>query len=672
MHQRNRSLAFGDYADSSTFSCPAITTCPILCVANIDDCPTSCEQQPYDDANANVDYEVCSDGSCINANNGESSCGQFNTANPCQCERLPLACPKIIDDYSSCQSNYADYYADNASCLEYQRQSLPRVDFHAFAGGYLYMGTITGAMLLWCRMNRREGSVVGLECAASACVGGGKATIGAKGRSIGDWEGESKSVSDENESSAPYYNAETHLNGSEWTQTGYKSTSIGMCLCALIVVTHAAIQLLLLYLSIEYYKQQGAIVNMGDPMFYDDVQVLMAFEIVWTVGFLWCFFLKYPCSIRSLFLRRCLHEEATFVAVTAPIMAADTHYDNKWITRLLMRMGYAFRSALSFLYSDEMQTTALQEVTFCEVHVDPKTGSKHFYFRMRRYIYNPELKRFIPGCWNAKTNIGTWLDKSYMYCGLTTHEADRRLGIVGPNVLDLKKPTLFGSIKNEFSKPFYLYQNFMVWTWGPFWYYFMAVVYALIGITGGMVVAIFQYGSDMDLYRLMVTEGTVEVVRDGGTVIKMDQTDVVPGDVIKLSPGIAFFDMCVLQAKHILVDESALTGEVHPISKIPLDPAHSTTLYNTRTHKTSTISAGTTILECGGGRGISDGDLAVVTETGSFTAKGELLCDVLSYQRHKFKFDTEVKLILAILVVEAIMMLALVFRVIEDNWVYSW
>jgi magnesium-transporting ATPase (P-type) len=291
---------------------------------------------------------------------------------------------------------------------------------------------------------------------------------------------------------------------------------------------------------------------------------------------------------------------------------------------------------------------------------------------MRRYIYNPELKRFIPGCWNAKTNIGTWLNKSYMYCGLTTHEADRRLGIVGPNVLDLKKPTLFGSIKNEFSKPFYLYQNFMVWTWGPFWYYFMAVVYALIGITGGMVVAIFQYGSDMDLYRLMVTEGTVEVVRDGGTVIKMDQTDVVPGDVIKLSPGIAFFDMCVLQAKHILVDESALTGEVHPISKIPLDPAHSTTLYNTRTHKTSTISAGTTILECGGGRGISDGDLAVVTETGSFTAKGELLCDVLSYQRHKFKFDTEVKLILAILVVEAIMMLALVFRVIEDNWVYSW
>ena len=83
---------------------------------------------------------------------------------------------------------------------------------------------------------------------------------------------------------------------------------------------------------IEYYKQQGAISNMGNPIFYDDVQVLMAFEIVWTIGFLWCFFLKYPYSIRSLFLRRCLHEEATYIAVSAPIHVVDTHYQNKWIT----------------------------------------------------------------------------------------------------------------------------------------------------------------------------------------------------------------------------------------------------------------------------------------------------------------------------------------------------
>lgn len=61
------------------------------------------------------------------------------------------------------------------------------------------------------------------------------------------------------------------------------------------------------------------------------------------------------------------------------------------------------------------------------------------------------------------STIGNWLDDSTKYKGLATDEAIKRLGIVGQNTLDLKKPTIIGSILREFSKPFYLYQNFMVW-----------------------------------------------------------------------------------------------------------------------------------------------------------------------------------------------------------------
>ena len=61
------------------------------------------------------------------------------------------------------------------------------------------------------------------------------------------------------------------------------------------------------------------------------------------------------------------------------------------------------------------------------------------------------------------STIGNWLSKEQLQHGLSSHEAARRLGVVGPNVLDLKKPTILGSIVREFSKPFYLYQNFMVW-----------------------------------------------------------------------------------------------------------------------------------------------------------------------------------------------------------------
>ena len=129
--------------------------------------------------------------------------------------------------------------------------------------------------------------------------------------------------------------------------------------------------------------------------------------------------------------------------------------------------------------------------------------------------------------------------------------------------------------------------------------------------------------------------------------------------------------MAILQASALLVDESALTGEVHPIAKIQLDPANADLTYNPRTNKSSTISAGTTILECGEGLG-SEGDLALVTKTGSFTSKGELLSDVLSYERHKFKFDTEVKLVLGILSIEGMIMLSVVASLVQDHWVYSW
>ena len=61
----------------------------------------------------------------------------------------------------------------------------------------------------------------------------------------------------------------------------------------------------------------------------------------------------------------------------------------------------------------------------------------------------------------------------------------------------------------------------------------MAIVNSVVRVTGGLVVAVFQYTSDKSLYQLMVMEGTAEVLR-GGKMMTMEQTDVVPGDIIRL------------------------------------------------------------------------------------------------------------------------------------------
>ncbi len=47
------------------------------------------------------------------------------------------------------------------------------------------------------------------------------------------------------------------------------------------------------------------------------------------------------------------------------------------------------------------------------------------------------------------------------------------------------------------------------------------------------MVAVFQYMSDKDLYQLMLMKGTAQVLR-GGEMITIDQTEVVPGDIVRL------------------------------------------------------------------------------------------------------------------------------------------
>ena len=182
-----------------------------------------------------------------------------------------------------------------------------------------------------------------------------------------------------------------------------------------------------------------------------------------------------PPLVFFLVLTGCLPKDANYIAVTAPVQSIVDNYKNDYIVKLLATLSRIFHGVLSFVYSDTSQRlTQGVHVTFCKVKVDAKTGSRYFYFRYRRYIFDASQNTFIPGCWDIqqdeKRTIGHWLDRSYLYEGLSNEEASMRRGIVGPNVLDLKKPTIIMSIANEFSKPFYLYQNFLVWTWGKIAY----------------------------------------------------------------------------------------------------------------------------------------------------------------------------------------------------------
>lgn len=179
-----------------------------------------------------------------------------------------------------------------------------------------------------------------------------------------------------------------------------------------------------------------------------------------------------------------------------------------------------------------------------------------------------------------------------------------------------------------------------------FWYYYMALVWMFVILAGLTVVVIFQYRNEDSLYQLTRISGMVRVVREGDTK-EIPQEELVPGDVLLVDTGMAFCDMLLVEGGATLVDEGALTGEAHPIGKLPVDRSLGDQAYDVTTHKRSTILAGTRVIESENGR-------AICLKTASFTARGELIRDIFTYKRHQFKFDTEVPIVLAILICYAI------------------
>ena len=592
---------WGDYVDP-TFNCPAETTCQVICVDGENLCTTACP---------NAGNSLCADGSCA------ETC-ENGLASPCTAECAPVACAKVIDFLNNCEELYGPYYKKSAECSSEEEQvSTKMFSFKepGFLFFYCWMGAIYGSIFLWCLFNQKLRPVPS------------KDLIPVAGASV------------------------------TWKQTAYKLNIVGGFLYASVVATCILLEGLLLFLVISFYAQQGAI-NAWEPLFEDKEQSLLAFIIAWCVTAFWLFTLKFPHSISSLFLRRCDFFEATHIAILAPVESPDLYTTQdppyiKCLQRFIAGVVNGVQSAFGFFYS-EMPT--LGEIKYCKVMNDD--GLRYIYFRLRRYIYDEETSSFIAGCCDTPTS-------AFSIEGLSEKEATKRIRLVGPNVIQIAKPNVMHSVLSEFSGPFYIYQNLLIWVWCPMWYYYMAVVYLIVVSASGISVGLSKYSNAKMLYHLTHVYGELRVIRDG-KVVTLSQKEVVPGDIVYIEPGFSQCDMVVLKHTNLVVDESALTGESTPVAKTAF-PKDENVSYDKSLHKKHTIFAGTNVLETSA----SDQDLAMVTNTASFTSKGELLRDILSYKRHSFKFDTEVKLVCLILLCYGIIGFAIVIKLIQDPFEYS-
>jgi len=443
-------IAYEGYVDP-TFNCPATTTCPKVCVANVTQCPT--EMLCPDDE------ELCADGSCATKCTGQEE-------TECDFKCAPISCARVIDTFDQCKIKYKALYEAEAECGEIETNVETRKLYFTEPGfifTYFTFVFATFSIWAWCFFNQRLSPVPGSTKSLDL-----------------DFSG----------------SAEKTLG----FQTGYQSHIVGNMIYCWTIFTILYIQVLLGWLSLQYYRLEELDLFMGLKLYFkDEIQLLIAFESLWckwffdllnlfassgvsmssflilfccaVVGFFWTFSLKFPYSIRSMHYRRCLLQDATHVAIAIfNEDEADATFDESYMRRtreFFDSFFYAFHEAFTFIFSDRnffgCKRTPNGYFKILRVSTDVD-GTRFILFRFRRY--NLVEDRFVPGVLDTYETIGS-IVKADMPSGLPAMQIESHRRIVGENNISLKKPTYARCLYKELSKPFYTYQNFMVWAWIP-------------------------------------------------------------------------------------------------------------------------------------------------------------------------------------------------------------
>jgi manganese-transporting P-type ATPase len=195
---------------------------------------------------------------------------------------------------------------------------------------------------------------------------------------------------------------------------------------------------------------------------------------------------------------------------------------------------------------------------------------------------------FIPGAWPTAETLVQLSQLGNNKVGLTDKDVKDRYRAVGMNTIEMTKPSFIKQLGLEFSRPFYTYQMFLIWSWFPLYYYYMVIVIGFMVTSSAFVVALFHYNNLSNLYKITHIKGFSHVLRNGVWTL-VDQRNLLPGDLVKVDSGVTYCDMVLLRGDNVLVDESALTGESTPQVKVAVDASSDPKVSTSRTLTNGTL-----------------------------------------------------------------------------------
>ncbi|KAH7152534.1 hypothetical protein B0J13DRAFT_548672 [Dactylonectria estremocensis] len=265
-------------------------------------------------------------------------------------------------------------------------------------------------------------------------------------------------------------------------------------------------------------------------------------------------------------------------------------------------------------------------------------------YRYVRLCYHPLKDKFtLCNGWKDPN----WTDIRLTRAGLDSDEKNVRETVFGANLIDIEQKSTGQLLVDEVLHPFYIFQVASLVLWSLDSYYYYAACIFIMSV-GSIAATLIETKSTMKRLReISRFECDVRVLRNGFWRY-IASSDLVPGDVYELSdPNLTQFPSdSLLLAGDCIVNESMLTGESVPVSKLPatdetlrsMDLAASSVTPDTARHF---LFCGTKIIRARRPQEDQDGDavaLALVVRTGFNTTKGSLVRSMLFPKPSGFKF----------------------------------
>jgi cation-transporting ATPase 13A2 len=327
----------------------------------------------------------------------------------------------------------------------------------------------------------------------------------------------------------------------------------------------------------------------------------------------------------------CALEECTWVVI-----------ENQWGELMTQNVEVAkYGHALSTVFGTQMKKRIMEY----DEDDDPLMNDLRFLdYRYIRFVFHPLRDKFLL---NNNFKDPSWTDVKAVRVGLDTDEKVKRETVFGLNLIDIKQKSIPELLLDEAFHPFYVFQIASLILWSLDQYYYYATCIFLISVASITTTLLDTKATMKRLREISRFDCDIRVLRNGFWR-SIPSSDLVPGDIYEVSdPSMGQFPCdSLLLSGDCIVNESMLTGESVPVSKVPASD-ETLNLLNLSTATVHPVVArhylfsGTKIIRARRPQDSPDDEavaLGLVLRTGFNTTKGALVRSMLFPKPSGFKF----------------------------------